>query len=99
MYRSDAWLRSKLTNCAIAKEDQEPVVSWVRSARMHRPVLFVGAGFSRNAVPKARGANKPEMLSWQALTALLRQGLGDSDDAGDGNDPQKGRRFDPAPVG
>jgi hypothetical protein len=76
MYRSDRWLEAKLKEI-FGETKNEALVHWIRAAREQPPVLFVGAGLSRNARAKESSPGK-EMMSWWTMTQSLKKDLGES---------------------
>ena len=53
-----------------AEEHVLDVLNWFESTMRRRPVVLVGAGFSRNAVP-VEGAIASELPDWSGLTSLF----------------------------
>jgi hypothetical protein len=64
----------------LSRGDAETLASWTEAARDRGPVLFVGAGWTRNADPSprtydAQAQDQPLPLLWSELAEKFRAGL------------------------
>lgn len=81
-YRAESWIRTKFKEILDLGHESEvsPLVQWSLAARKQAPVLFVGAGFSRNAQPRKTGV---VMQDWNALVRSLAAALPKHSTGGD----------------
>lgn len=63
-WRNDRWLMQRLQQAHFPESDALTLCNWVRAADSVKPVLFVGAGWSRNALgpPHRKALTWPELV-------------------------------------
>jgi len=70
-WRNETWLRTLLTDASLTETDANVLANWARAACEIRPVLFVGAGWSANALRLSHR----KAMTWSELSSRLRQDL------------------------
>jgi len=94
-WRNRTWILTKIQEALGGEEngqldtghDAETIANWAEAALERGPVLFVGAGWTRNAIAKARiqgvQGQIPEAFLWPDFARRFRSALGHD---GHGND-------------